>query len=580
MRLTLKNQDHLSRKDEIEDMIMVDNYEDTEEEWYKACITTQETIYKEDIIFWDQNILELNPTLIDRVFEIFLLSQKLKNNKEVEELKRCYMQMASWASRFTEWRMIDQDHYIKYFIKHQKAIQNLDSQSSDPCFSQTREFDLKEDLESYNFKFIVTHIAMFCTKNINAEGKFCRGYYNASYTLFFRSFIKGFFDGPSSRKIIRSIEKAMGDFNHDLLGYEYQNPVTASSNLIHKEEGMSKILNLSSFIDQISNSDDDFDEFLINSHMIDTFGSKEGEIDQKELNTIKLKAKSKLLVSYMKILAGIKNNEIIKPKFELISPLCPTSKHVAISIGGLRGDLNNLNVKWEKYLSLNKTLTVYAYRWKTKSLMPSFGDFVPTIESLIDITSIVSKVKLVYNVIKVPMSTREKFMDCYEMGKSYGKLLAHALILQFPFVNQSVSLFGFSLGAAVLYSCLEELHHKKADNIIQNVYFIEAAVDSSDPEKLAKILSVVRGTVYNYYSKGNKILHLFKTVTSCSPIGIQPLLKVKNGTNNEEERAKIDKLRNSLRIVNVDTSSKEVDGTNYKDDFERNWPQLIERIMI
>ena len=113
----------------------------------------------------------------------------------------------------------------------------------------------------------------------------------------------------------------------------------------------------------------------------------------------------------MKILADFKDNETVKPQFELLSPLCPSSKHVSISIGGLTGDKNKLSEKWEAYLTKNESLTVYAYRWKTKGLMPSFSDFTPTLTSLIDITSIVNKAYLAYKVIKIPVDIREKFMD-------------------------------------------------------------------------------------------------------------------------------------------------------------------------
>ena len=213
-------------------------------------------------------------------------------------------------------------------------------------------------------------------------------------------------------------------------------------------------------------------------------------------------------------------------------------------------------------------------------MIPSMSEFTPSLMSLLDITSLISKVQLAYNVAKIPIGFKDKFFACNELAKQYGKLLANCLILQFPFVNQSVSLFGFVLGAQVLYSCLEELYSKRADNIVHNVYFIGGAVNSSDHNKWAKVLSVVRGTVYNYYSHGDKSLYAYKTVTQNSPIGMKALLTIKNEKNNMKEKERVDRLRDGLRIVNVDTTRNNIDDANYKDDLERNWPQIFENMQI
>jgi len=139
----------------------------------------------------------------------------------------------------------------------------------------------------------VTHISLFCAKNVNINGQFCNGYYNASYSFFLRSFIKGFFTSIPSRKIIRSIEKAIGDFNLNTLNLEYQNPFYAQKNLIHKVDGHPYTLDLSSFVNQLSNDEEDFDDYLLHSQLIDIFGSKKEEINEKELSAANLKAKSR-----------------------------------------------------------------------------------------------------------------------------------------------------------------------------------------------------------------------------------------------------------------------------------------------
>ena len=70
-----------------------------------------------------------------------------------------------------------------------------------------------------------------------------------------------------------------------------------------------------------------------------------------------------------------------------------------------------------------------------------------------------------YKIISLPFDYKDIFVQSINTAKLSGKLLAHALMLQFPFVNQSISLVGFSLGTQVIYSCLEELRNYNAENI-------------------------------------------------------------------------------------------------------------------
>ena len=67
------------------------------------------------------------------------------------------------------------------------------------------------------------------------------------------------------------------------------------------------------------------------------------------------------------------------------------------------------------------------------------------------------------------------FLSCSSYAEMSGKLLAHSLMMQFPFKDQSISLVGFSLGTHVIYNCLKELNRFGANNLIHNVYFIGGA---------------------------------------------------------------------------------------------------------
>eukprot|EP00345_Euplotes_harpa_P009651 CAMPEP_0168350864 /NCGR_PEP_ID=MMETSP0213-20121227/21443_1 /TAXON_ID=151035 /ORGANISM="Euplotes harpa, Strain FSP1.4" /LENGTH=337 /DNA_ID=CAMNT_0008361433 /DNA_START=564 /DNA_END=1575 /DNA_ORIENTATION=+ len=326
----------------------------------------------------------------------------------------------------------------------------------------------------------------------------------------------------------------MGEFNKDMLNVELQDPVNAPANAIYKVEDHSTRVDFIAFAKRISDNEDDFEEYLDSTKPVDKFG-EEDENKIEEDNKENYKAKSRYLISCIKIFSEYKDSAELKAHFDLISTDCPSSKSVLISFQACSAAAGNLLKNGKKYIETNKSLTLYAFRWKSKGMLPTMKSMVPSLSSILDIASLFNKAYLAYRAIKIPFEYREKFMDNWEMSKVYGKILAHALLIHFPFINQSVSLIGFNIGAQILYSCLEELHHKKAFNIIHNVYFIIGAVDSSDRGKWAQVLSVVRGTVYNYYSAGEKGLHLFRTVTFKTPIGIIPLLEAEPSSSQQSK---------------------------------------------
>lgn len=91
---------------------------------------------------------------------------------------------------------------------------------------------------------------------------------------------------------------------------------------------------------------------------------------------------------------------------------------------------------------------------------------IPTsVKSFFQWKNLLNKVFFSLKLITLPFDYRDIFLQGIKMAKISGKLLAHSLMLQFPFANQSVSLVGFSLGTQVIFSCLEELKAHGADNI-------------------------------------------------------------------------------------------------------------------
>lgn len=87
------------------------------------------------------------------------------------------------------------------------------------------------------------------------------------------------------------------------------------------------------------------------------------------------------------------------------------------------------------------------------------------------------------------------FSDSFKAGKKHakvaGQLLACTLAMRRPFMTQSISLIGFSLGTQVIKSCLKTLYRLGATDLIQNVTFMGGAIDRLDREKTCELWATI-----------------------------------------------------------------------------------------
>ena len=94
--------------------------------------------------------------------------------------------------------------------------------------------------------------------------------------------------------------------------------------------------------------------------------------------------------------------------------------------------------------------------------------------------------------------------------------------------------------------------------IVHNVYFLGGAVSIHSYEEWSEILRVVRGTIYNGYSKNDYILHLYRASMFQIPIGRIPLFEVEKSNKKKMSKKEtklqeeLDKNKQELRVSNVD----------------------------
>lgn len=88
-----------------------------------------------------------------------------------------------------------------------------------------------------------------------------------------------------------------------------------------------------------------------------------------------------------------------------------------------------------------------------------------------------------------------------------GEELADVLVER-SYGHRPVTLFGYSIGARVIFKCLECLASRGAFGIVENVFMMGAAV-TADPERWKKIRGVVAGRIVNAYGTFDWALAFF-----------------------------------------------------------------------
>ena len=126
-------------------------------------------------------------------------------------------------------------------------------------------------------------------------------------------------------------------------------------------------------------------------------------------------------------------------------------------------------------------------------------------------------------LVKMATSIDNPFAVAKSRSEKAGQVLADAIINKAQ-GERPVTLIGYSLGARVIYSCLNSLAERKAFGLVENVILIGAPIPSTSSNW--KILrSVVSGKIVNVYSENDYILAFLYRATSMQ-YGVGGLQKI------------------------------------------------------
>ncbi|XP_059178299.1 transmembrane and coiled-coil domain-containing protein 4-like [Physella acuta] len=207
--------------------------------------------------------------------------------------------------------------------------------------------------------------------------------------------------------------------------------------------------------------------------------------------------------------------------------------HITVAVTGwLTNEFRDFRQPWR---NLAESREQYALKWETKYLvqMGEAMDYIfnsamtmatqealkyTVLEGLLAAVAWPSALLSVANLIDNPWSV------ALQRSQTAGKELAEVLLARQQ-GNRPVTLIGFSLGARVIFSCLEELVKRKgSEGIVEDVILLGTPA-TGDPKVWANFAKVVAGKIVNGYCRGDWLLKFLYRTSSIqlSIAGLRPI---------------------------------------------------------
>lgn len=212
---------------------------------------------------------------------------------------------------------------------------------------------------------------------------------------------------------------------------------------------------------------------------------------------------------------------------------------VAIGISGWLGDKDDVVVPWRV---VGNGQEGFALRWELEALMKLGSALTTMITSAawsIARTEILKRTvfaALAVGLWPLALVKASRIIDnpwsvANHRAQKAGEVLADALINKAQ-GERPVTLVGYSLGAKVIYACLQQLAQRKAFGLVENAILLGAPTPCSSAD-WRRIRSVVTGRVVNAYSTKDYILAFLYRSSSIQygVAGLQPVHHVKGVEN-------------------------------------------------
>lgn len=212
----------------------------------------------------------------------------------------------------------------------------------------------------------------------------------------------------------------------------------------------------------------------------------------------------------------------------------PSSRRLRVTIGitGWLTSKPEILTPW--HVLAPTSSEVFALRWELEALL-NLGNSLTTMVSsaawgyakkeVLKRTILANLMAAMWPLalLKVSRVVDNPFSVAKSRADKAGEVLADALINKAQ-GERPVSLIGYSLGARVIYTCLQNLARRRAFGLVESVVLIGAPTPS-DTSDWRVIRSVVSGRLVNVYSENDYVLG-FLYRTSSIQLGVAGLQKI------------------------------------------------------
>ncbi|KAJ4174046.1 hypothetical protein NW754_013036 [Fusarium falciforme] len=174
------------------------------------------------------------------------------------------------------------------------------------------------------------------------------------------------------------------------------------------------------------------------------------------------------------------------------------------TVDPVMGDLYSVLFEPEMLRSMGDTINILATEALTQSIQQILGATI--------LAALMSALQLPIILTKLSYLIDNPWAVSLDRATSAGKILADSL-LERNLGTRPITLVGFSIGARVVFSCLQELSKKGAVGIVQNVYMFGSPIVVNKDEYI-RAKTVVSGRFVNAFNRNDWILGYLFRLTS------------------------------------------------------------------
>lgn len=255
-------------------------------------------------------------------------------------------------------------------------------------------------------------------------------------------------------------------------------------------------------------------------------------------------------IDTLKYLIEYEQKECQDDGFELIKLKDGKNPAIVCIDGFMSQEDLNVSSIWTDNLSKHfSNNAVYYAKWKSKSVT-SLAKSIWEKSNFKD-----DFLQIALNTIKFTLSDTISYWDeSNKKAHKVGVLLANELKQK----DETYILIGHSLGAKVIYSCIEQLSPYNKTHI-QSIHLLGGAIDKSkDWQKISK---AVTNKIYNYYKKDDKVLKYLYKIGQLKQMSL-------------EEPIGINEIHGSKKIRNVNVGDIVSNHMGYKGGLKRIFDRI------